>query len=79
MHDIHKCVSRKIRKNLFVTDKLRSTVKAAYKKFIGFIPFRNKMFIERPFQFEALPLPDKCSTNLKYLLTLNDSIYKLVT
>ena len=72
-------LSQDKKKNLFVTDKLRSTVKAAYKKFIGFIPFRNKMFIERPFQFEALPLPDKCSTSVKYLLTLKDSIYKLVT
>ena len=72
-------LSQDKKKKIFVTDKLRSTVKAAYKKFIGFIPFINKTFIERPFQLRALPLPEKCSTNLKYLLTLNESIYKLVT
>ena len=59
--------------------KIRSTFKATYRKFIGFLQFKNIAFMYRPFQCWALSLRDKSGTSKKYLLRFIDSMYKLVT
>ena len=58
---------------------IRSTVKAANRKFILLCKIETITFIFRAFQVWAWPLLDKRSTRRKYLLGLADSIYKLVT
>ena len=63
----------------FISNDLRSTVKAANRKFIRFMSCENITFLYSAFQFWAWPLLDKRSTSKKYVFGLTDSIYKLVT
>ena len=74
----HYCMSPAIiaacLQQILIRSKLRSTVKAANRKFISFMSFENITFIYRAFQVWAWALLDKRSTSKEYILGLTDSI-----